>query len=108
MILNNDSIVDMFDGDVRSFRDDTGVGADTASVSCTKSDESSLSPSSSPGVLDFPGSANNTDQEDSVVDTLATVAEDTAFVRAPVRSIDGHGDGTGVDSIGKSIAAACA
>ena len=77
MILNNDSIDGMFDGDVRSFRDDTGVGADTASVSCTKSDVSSLSPSSSPGVLDLPGSANDTDQEDSVVNSSSAVSEDS-------------------------------
>ena len=77
MIFNNDVWNGMFDGDVRSFRDDTGVGADTASVSCTKSDVSSLPPSSSPGVLDLPGSANDTDQEDSVVNSSSAVSEDS-------------------------------
>ena len=67
----------MFDEVVRSFRDDTGVDANTASVSSSKSDVSSLSPSSSPGVLDLPGSTDDTDQEDSVVDSGSTVAEDT-------------------------------
>ena len=63
--------------DSRSVGNNTGIGADTAGVSVGKSNESSLSPSSSPGVLDLPGSTHNTSQEDSVVNTATAVVEHT-------------------------------
>ena len=46
----------------------TSVGTDAAGVALSQSDESAFSPASSPGVLDLPVAANDTDKEHSVVD----------------------------------------
>ena len=92
----------------RSIGDNTGIGADTAGVSTGQSDESCLSPSSSPGVLDLPVAADNTDKQDGVVDSGGAVAEHTASVGAPVGSIDGDRDGGVVDAARQAIAASMA
>jgi hypothetical protein len=98
---------DGFDGRSKC-RDDTSVGADTASVSTGDSDESSLSPSSSPGVLDLPGSANDTDSEDSVVDGGSAVVEHSGPVGAPVGGVNSDGDGGGVQLVGNAGASGVA
>jgi len=46
----------------------TSVGTDAAGVARSQSDESAFSPASSPGVLDLPVAANDTDKEHGVVD----------------------------------------
>jgi len=62
--------------------------ADTASVSSSKSNESTFSPWGSPWVLDSPWSISNTDKENSVVEGGLAVVEDTALVWWPVGGIN--------------------
>lgn len=82
----------------------TGILADTASISSIESNVSCLSPWSSPWVLDLPVSTDDSDEEDGVVDSWTAVAEDSWSVWAPVGGIDGDWDGGVVDLAGKTIA----
>jgi len=82
-----------------------GVLADGAGISGWNSDESLLSPGSSPGVLDFPVVITDTDEEDTVVDVLGAVVEDSWSVGGPDWGIDGNWNGSsgkGVDEVGAS------
>lgn len=74
---------DKLDGYMSSFVGVAGISAHTAcvvAVGSTEVDESGLSPSSSPRVLDLPGSGIDSDQQHSVVDGGVAVAEDTRDV----------------------------
>lgn len=73
--------------------------AETTGVSARESDVSGLSPGGSPGVLDLPVSANDSDQEDSMVESGLAVAEDSGLVGTPVGGIDGNGDRLAVYSV---------
>lgn len=83
----------------------TGILADTTSVTTTNSDESWFSPSFSPRVLDFPVSADDTDQEDSVVDAGSTITENSTWIFTPVCGINSDWDWLWCYSIGESSAA---
>ena len=67
-----------------------GHVADTTSVSGSQSDESFLSPSCSPWVLNNPVSSVSSSQSNTVVKSVWTVAENSAWVSWPVGGINGN------------------
>ena len=54
-----------------------GRNTNTAGVSGGKSDEALFAPGSAPRVLDFPGTIDNSDKQNSVVEVGSAVTEHT-------------------------------
>lgn len=88
---------------------DFGVGShvgNTASVAVFESDESTLSPAGSPGVLDSPRiTAGVSNEKDTVVKGSSAGAENSALVGRPVGGIDGNRDGFGIECVLESAGA---
>lgn len=59
----------------------------TACITCSQSNETLLSPSTTPWVLNLPRSIHNTHQQHSVVQVCSTVAEHTRCVMWPSSSV---------------------
>lgn len=72
--------------------------ADSTSVSCFESDETILSPSSTPTVLESPWFCVNTNQENVVIDFSAfTSIENARSVGLPINCIDCHCERTVIE-----------
>jgi len=82
-----------------------GVIADSTSVSSTKSDESRLSPSSSPRVLDSPEAISHSNQKDTVIHICSTGRHNSTSVSAPRWGIDSYRNWLFVNGVIEVIAA---
>jgi len=87
------------------FEGERSVVAETAGITGGQLDETSLAPGSAPGVLDGPDSAVvDGGQEDTVVEGITAVGEDTGLVERPVGGVDGDGDGLVDELVGQILA----
>lgn len=85
-------------------RERGSVGQTTHVAAFGKTDETRFTPSSSPRVLDLPGSRVRTDEQDTVVELgeETTAGKDASGVKLPFASVDGDGDGSFAESRSQS------
>lgn len=84
---------------MESVRIHTCFLANSTSVTWSKSDKSFFTPWTSPWILDFPGSIDNTNQQNRMINVFTTITENTWWIVRPSSSIDSYGNWPSLKSI---------
>lgn len=84
---------------MKSVRIHTCLLANSTSVTWSKSDKSFFTPRASPWIFYFPGSVDDTNQQNCMIDIFSTITENTWWIVRPSSSIDSDGHWPSLESI---------